>query len=635
MKTDIYQILEYSKKGWYVFPISPKGKNPITKNGFKDATIDQVQIRKWWNKYPEANVAISTGKISGVCVLDVDQKTGGLFTLEGLDIPETPYVKTGGGGLHYYFKYNPQIKTCAGLLQGIDIRSDGGYVVTSPSMHQSGDLYVWCDEDLDLAEAPNFMIGKENKNVNPSIPEIIKSGQRNEVLFKFGCSMRHNGASSEVIYKALSEINNLNCKPSLSMSEVKLIVKSVMKYKENHEKLQMGCVKKKKKEKMGLAGICNLLEETESLKGIYKFNEFTKTIEYAIRPLWNLSATVNAKIEDIDFILLKGYISSKLDSEFSTTALREAVVYVSFNQYRHHPVKHYIEGVKWDNKPRIDTWLRDYCGVADNAYTRAVSSKMLIAAVARVYNPGCKFDNMVIFEGEQGLLKSTLINILGGEWYAEIPFRDTEKDLIDAIRNVWFAEVGELAGFDRRDVSSLKSFLSRSTDLVRLPYARESQYYPRHCIFIGTINPEGNNEYLRDTTGNRRFWPIKCGEKLDLESVKKNRDQFFAEAYVRFRRNEKIYLDNEEVIAIAKHEQELRESKDAWENIIRGRIEENCDKYEKNGITSSDICRFLYMAEKDLNRSIQTRFGIVMRKLGWKNNTHGVYFPGENYVEKI
>lgn len=194
-----------------------------------------------------------------------------------------------------------------------------------------------------------------------------------------------------------------------------------------------------------------------------------------------------------------------------------------------HPIKEYFSTLSWDGIDRIGGFFTRYCGSPQTEYTIAVAEVMLKAAVARVMRPGIKFDCMVILEGNQGCGKSTMVSILGGEWALEgLPQKSdlNHKDVIQQIQGHWIVEVEELAVMRKSDVDSMKAFLTRTTDKARFAYAREAKEYPRQCIFIGTTN---DDEYLLDSTGNRRFLPIEVGQ-INLPMLAEDRDQIWAQA---------------------------------------------------------------------------------------------------------
>ena len=196
------------------------------------------------------------------------------------------------------------------------------------------------------------------------------------------------------------------------------------------------------------------------------------------------------------------------------------------------PVRDYLDGLQWDGVARLDTWLIDHLGVADTSLNRAIGRKMLIAAVRRVREPGCKFDHIVVLEGEQGSGRSTALKILaGGEGY----FSDAEvialwpKDRQEQVQGVWIYELAELAGYGKVDVNQFKNFVSQTVDRARPAYGRNRIDRPRRCIFVATTN---DDNYLRDHTGNRRYWPVKLppGFRIDLARLRAERDQLWAEA---------------------------------------------------------------------------------------------------------
>jgi len=207
-----------------------------------------------------------------------------------------------------------------------------------------------------------------------------------------------------------------------------------------------------------------------------------------------------------------------------------------------HPVLDYIGGLEWDGKPRIDTWLATYGGAEDNEYVRAVGALALTAAVRRVKRPGCKFDEMVVLEGLQGTDRSSAMAILAvdQDWFTDdLPLNSDTQKVIERLRGKWIVEAGELSGIGRADVEHLKAFLARRVDRARLAYARVVEEGPRQCVIIGTTNA---SKYLKDTTGNRRFWPVAIG-RFDLDALSRDRDQLWAEAALREAAGASIRLD--------------------------------------------------------------------------------------------
>jgi putative DNA primase/helicase len=225
------------------------------------------------------------------------------------------------------------------------------------------------------------------------------------------------------------------------------------------------------------------------------------------------------------------------------------------------PVRDYLRALKWDGTTRIETWLTDYFGVEDKPYVRAVAPRFLISAVARVFEPGCQVDHMLILEGPQGKLKSSALRVLAVRWFTDRVSKLGSKDSAMEVAGVWVIEVAELDALIKSTLSATKSFVTRRSERYRPPYGKHVIDCPRQCVFVGTINPVGG--YLRDPTGARRFWPVVCGA-INLETLHRDRDQLWAEALVRFQANAKWWLETPELEALATVEQELRYEVDAW-----------------------------------------------------------------------
>jgi predicted P-loop ATPase len=259
------------------------------------------------------------------------------------------------------------------------------------------------------------------------------------------------------------------------------------------------------------------------------------------------------------------------------------------SHHRHHAVREYLDNLCWDGTPRLDIWLETYLGARIDAealdaglsdddlnreqptpsqkyttYLRSVGPKWLIAAVARIYRPGCKVDHVIVFEGPQGVGKSTCLRVLAGdEWFADEIADLGTKDSAQDLRGKWIVELAEVAALRRAALERMKAFISRNIDHYRPSYGRRSMDFPRQCVFAGTTNADA---YLADETGNRRFWPVKV-TGLRLEQLVRDRDQLWAEAVVRFKAGEAWWLDRE-VEAFAAEEQNQRRQGDPWEEPI-------------------------------------------------------------------
>lgn len=232
-----------------------------------------------------------------------------------------------------------------------------------------------------------------------------------------------------------------------------------------------------------------------------------------------------------------------------------------------HPIREYLQSLAWDGAKRLDTFAEAYLGAApedemQRVYLRAVSPKFFIGAVARVMQPGCKLDTAIILESEtQGVRKSTLFKTLAtrDEWFSDSKMDIGSKDGMQALCGVWIYELSELDALDKKTAETNKSFLSSSTDKFRPPYGRTVETFPRQCVLVGSTN---KNDYLRDPTGNRRYWPIECADKIDIAIIKRDIGQLWAEAYARYSHGEQWWLYDHEEQA-AKREQDDRMSHDS------------------------------------------------------------------------
>jgi predicted P-loop ATPase len=231
-----------------------------------------------------------------------------------------------------------------------------------------------------------------------------------------------------------------------------------------------------------------------------------------------------------------------------------------------HPVRQRLDRLVWDGTPRLDGWLAKYLGsTSDPEYLRAIGPMFLISMAARVYQPGCKVDYMLVLEGDQGEAKSQFCAMLAGEWFSDaLPDNIKSKDASQHFRGKWLIEVGELSAFSRAETEALKAFITRDTERYRPAYGRLEVIEPRQCVFIGTTN---KSTYLKDDTGGRRFWPVLVGS-IDLKGLRHNRDQLFAEAVVRYRRGDQWWPDAAFERRVIKPEQESRYESDPWEETI-------------------------------------------------------------------
>ena len=269
---------------------------------------------------------------------------------------------------------------------------------------------------------------------------------------------------------------------------------------------------------------------------------------------------------------------------------KDALLAVVSSERLYHPIKDYFDTLSWDDVPRVDTILIDYLGADDNIYTRSVTRKTLVAAVTRIYHPGIKFDTILVLNGPQGIGKSTLFARLGGKWFSDsLTIADMkDKTAAEKLQGYWILELGELAGIRKMDVETVKSFITRTDDKFRQSYGTTVESHPRNNIIVGSTNSESG--FLRDITGNRRFWPVpvRGNSKLSVFSLNQPTiDQIWAEALTMYREGESLTV-SDEVSAMAYVQQQAAMESDDREGIIDDYLEkllpadwDNMDLYQR------------------------------------------------------
>ncbi|WP_322354507.1 virulence-associated E family protein [Dehalococcoides sp.] len=415
--------------------------------------------------------------------------------------------------------------------------------------------------------------------------------------------------------------------------------------------------------KNSLHNITLILQHDPNLKALV-FNQQLDGMEIKGSVPWKHPSKYWRDADDAQLI-------SYVDSNYGTFSQRNYQIAVAkvTDDRSYHPIREFLDALpEWDKSPRVDMLLINYLGAEDNAYVRAVTRKTLCAAISRVLHPGCKFDSMLVLNGPQGVGKSTLISKLAGEWFSDsLNLSDTkDKTAAEKLQGYWILEIGELAGLRKAEVETLRSFLSRQNDIYRAAFGKRAIPHLRQCIFFGTTNADSG--YLRDTTGNRRFWPVKTpgdGRKHSWELSTEDTQQIWAEALEYVNAGEKLYLDAS-MEQLAKAEQREALESDEREGLVREYLDtllpddwEQMDLFERRNFISGtelggigrigtnqrqSVCNMEIWCEcfgknrSDLKRTDSNELSAILIKLDWerlpKKDRTTLYGPQYSFVPK-
>ena len=306
-----------------------------------------------------------------------------------------------------------------------------------------------------------------------------------------------------------------------------------------------------------------------------------------------------------------------------------------------HPVRDYLTALRWDGEPRLHTWLRNALGAValSDTYLQLAGEKFLIGAVARIMKPGCKMDTVLILEGAQGRGKSTVVQVLFGQWFSDNPLPLGDKDAYQNIQGIWGYELAELDSFNKAESTTAKSFFTQTRDRYRPSYGRMVQDFPRQCVFIGTTNQD---EYLKDYTGNRRYWPVKC-LKIDVQWARINRDQLWAEAVHLYSQTtldadtgRTLHLHpwwhNEDEKIFFETEQDARLQQDPWHYPIEDWLRSGTFEC----VTADEVIN--NAVKKDnahVTRADQNRLAPIMKALGWDKERRMMGAAGNKYQRHV
>jgi len=660
-------VSAFARAGWRVFPLN--GKKPELATNWlkipKDPDLCRLDIPGNFGAHCEDRLVIdidvkkgapgkeSFARLCADCGLVKSWETG------------TFLVKTGTGGYHVYLDVprDSRISLYHPDYPGIEFRHGAFYVVGPESIHPdtfaqyevvtgSIDALMPCPDailekirtvakvSVGAEPTPGFVdddplnVERYEEYLN-SMPMIPKGEGQTNSLYVVACRGRDFGLSRHMTENTIAaKYNGVKLVPPVETSEIEHTVRSAYKYaKEKPGHLNVAAIFKTlemgEKVDVGhlsfdtsakgvvyktLNNCVNYIHQIPDLADIFRFNMFSGMVELSSKAPWYKErGSKGINIGDADMVLLKYFLTKTIRVEFPMGIVQEAVTVVG-HRHHYHPVRNYLNSLTWDGKPRLDTWLTDFCGVTDTEYTRAVGRKTLCAAVRRVFEPGCKWDHVLIMEGAQGIGKSTACRILGRNWSGDMNLDPHNKDSVSMMVNKWIIELSELSALNWGDANALKSFLTRGADTVRLPYERLSRDIMRQSIFIATVNPE-HVGYLKDITGNRRYWMVKFNGMVKLVELENACDQLWAEAKVAYP-HEVLFLTGVAADLQATEAQQ-RMPEDPMRSNVNRWIKENPDKDE---VCADEVLEYIGIPAKNISRADQSRVAQSLISIGWEKH---------------
>lgn len=660
--------LRYAAQGNYVFPVhSPIfeedgsvkcscgdaecndiGKHPRVKWS-KEATIDPNIIRYWWQKWPNANIGISTGP-SHLVVIDLDGLEG-IENFKALvgenEIPATAMISMSGreeGGVHFWFRASKNIeinKSISVIGDKIDIIAKGGYIVAPPSLHATGNRYqLLSNEPVEPSELPEWLIELLIRAQNGQVSRDSKWEEKaesilNQALKKIPKAKKGNRRTilNKQAYRVGRIIHLLNAdKTRTALRDAAMIMEEPLSPEEIEKTIDDALRDGATKPLFSTAGWRSGLVFTENggamkcpgnvvaafrhpdLEGLLAFDTRFCHIDLMNATPWDRTELdYPREWDEADNIRALEWLT-KLDPTIigQKNWVSDAAVAIA-RENVFEPFRDYLDSLSWDSVSRLETALIDICGAEDNILNRVFFKRWLISAVARTYRPGCKADYMLVLVSEQGLKKSTFFAELlpDSKYFREGLPKGKDKDTQIAMQGPVIIEDPELSFHGQKEVATVKAFISIRNDKYRAPYERTEENHPRRVVLAGTGNEQ---DFLYDATGGRRFWPVTVRKVSDIDTLRQNRDQLWAEAVHRYRVGEQWWLtDDEEAIAkiLQEDHREISPIEERLQQKLRELIHET--KMETFGLTSEQI-------EDD--------------KIKWITVTQGINLLGYNIGDK-
>lgn len=594
-------------------------------------------------------LGVPTGPLFGHWVLDVDidpeKGIDGSLGLAALEeqhgaLPLTAKVRTPRGGRHIYFRYLEgfHLGNHSGRLpDGIDVRGDGGYVIVPPSVRRDGTAYEWVYPLEATVAAPEWLLSIIRNRPQPTLKRGAGADPRHSGTGLIVDKCRELaavtvGGRNQALNRASFELGTAGINPELATETLLEACRTNGLVDDDGEKrvtdtivraLADGCASRaadwRSKLHRGRTGgpignhanMLIALREAPELVGLFGFDEMKQRTVF-VRPVEGGEAfDTPCEVTDREVLQVLEWAQNQGIPHMTKGVVQDAIEQAS-REWSFHPLRAWLTNLSWDGRERLKDLFPVYLGAERSPYAEAIGRMFPIAMVARVMRPGCKADYMPILEGEQGAEKSKVGKVLAGPWFSDhLPDIRNDQASAQHLAGKWLIEVAEMDSFSKAEATRYKAFVTRETDRYRPPYARHEIEQPRQCVFFGTTNED---EYLRDTTGGRRFWPVRVG-KISISDLERDREQLFAEAVKRFQEEEEWWPDPDFEAKYFRPEQERRSLPDPWADQVQDIVSDQDRVFVGETLTALGI------SLKDQGTAAQRRVSTILKKLGWESGS--------------